>query len=119
MDYKECEQCPGYCCMYNDAICTPLTLVDIQRISKHLKIQIENFVKMFVSVTRGVCKYEGVPNAMGHFKTHYRACPFLRQGLCGIHSVKPKACSEAKPYPLGDIPCAEWHKVHLGWLPCY
>lgn len=102
--------------MSTSSIRTPLTDADIVRIAKHLKIPINRFIQYFVVLTHGACHYEHAPSAMAHIKTD-GPCPFLRQGLCGINDVKPKACSEEVPMPLDDkISCAEWHKSRIGWL---
>ena len=116
MEYEECESCPGYCCISTNTIHTPLTDDDILRIAKHLKVPLNEFVDRFVVRTNKV-RYAYAPNAHAHFKTN-SACPFLRQGLCGINSVKPQACREEKPMQLSDtISCAAWHKARVGlWV---
>lgn len=102
--------------MSTEYLLTPLTDEDILRIAKHLHISRDHFIANFVVQTNGRMNYAGAPNARAHIKSA-AACPFLRQGLCGINSVKPKACQEEKPVPLdARIPCAEWHKARIGWL---
>ena len=116
MEYKECKKCPGYCCMMNDGLRTPVTDEDIVRIADYLQIPIDNFVRDFIVRTHGRLHYENAPTAMAHIRA-LRVCPFLRQGLCGINSVKPKACQAEKPASLvPSLNCAEWHKLRLGWL---
>ena len=114
MEYRECERCPGYCCMSNGTLSTPLTIEDIARIANHLRIPIEDFVHNFVKVTPRAF-YTNVPNAQACFKTT-GPCPFLRGGLCGVNKVKPEACRDEKPMPFGEITCAEWHKARVGWI---
>jgi Fe-S-cluster containining protein len=106
--------------MSDGTLTTPLTLDDIARIAKHLRTSIEDFVKNFVVVTPKLI-YENAPAAKAHFKTA-GPCPFLRQGLCGINSVKPQACRDEVPTSFGEfgefseVTCATWHKARIGWL---
>ena len=102
--------------MSTSEIHTPLTDSDITRIAKYLQIPLDRFLNDFVVITRGRMRYDNTPNAIGHMRTT-AACPFLRQGLCGINAVKPQACREEKPTALSDtISCSDWHKMRVGWL---
>lgn len=101
--------------MSSGTLSTPLTLDDIARIAKHLRITIEDFIQYFVVATPRMI-YENAPAAKARFKTE-GPCPFLRQGLCGIHSVKPQACREERPVALCEgVTCAMWHKARIGWI---
>ena len=114
MEYKECKKCPGYCCISDDTLRTPLTNDDINRIAAHLKIPFDRFMREFVVSTRGKMQYDNAPNAIAHIKT-LGPCPFLRSGLCVINKVKPQMCKDAKPVHINDtVSCAEWHKNRLG-----
>lgn len=115
-EYKECESCPGYCCITNSpTYTTPLTNDDINKIAAYLKIPLDRFMREFVVLTRGQKIYDGAPDAIAHLKT-LGSCPFLRSGLCGINDVKPLACVEAKPVQFGNVTCEMWYK-QLAGLP--
>jgi Fe-S-cluster containining protein len=114
-EYKECESCPGYCCISNSELHTPLTNADIIRIAKYLKVPLERFVRDYVVLTLGRIIYNSAPGAIAHFKT-LGPCPFLSSGLCAINEVKPQACSDAKPIHIDNrVSCAEWYKSRLGF----
>jgi Fe-S-cluster containining protein len=113
---REREGCPGYCCMTNSSLSTLLLDSDITTIANHLEIPHDQFITKFVILTNEKIRYEYLPNARAHIRAA-AACPFLRQGQCRIHRVKPKACRDERPTALNDnISCAEWHKVRLGWM---
>jgi Fe-S-cluster containining protein len=113
MEFKECQSCPGYCCVSNSVVSTPLTEEDIIRISKYFKTPIDIFRQNFVVYTKRKIGYASAPDAVAHIRSR-SACPFLRQGLCGINHVKPKACREMKPLHLKGISCADWHRMRVG-----
>jgi Fe-S-cluster containining protein len=117
MEYKECERCFGYCCISSPSHrYTALTEVDIRAIAKHLRIPLERFREEYVVETPEALMYDHAPFARAHIKRLPSSpCPFLRSGLCGINSVKPEICRNAKPVPLmGDVTCAMWNKVRAG-----
>lgn len=113
--YNECERCAGYCCISGEGLRTPLTPDDIIRIAHHLRMPTGDFIDSFVALTKGRMQYGGNPQAVGHFK-QIGPCPFLRQGSCGIQSVKPQSCCDAKLIRIDSrVSCAEWHKARRGW----
>jgi Fe-S-cluster containining protein len=116
-EYKICNACSGYCCMLSEGLGTPVTTLDIERIAKYFGIPVEKFRNEFIKLSKGRISYEDTPDAVGQIRGQI-CCPFLRQGRCGINSVKPKACKEYVPTPLdnGRISCADWHKARLGWM---
>jgi len=102
--------------MRDERVYTPLTQGDITRIAKYLNMSEEEFIMRFVALSLGRMFYEGAPEAIGCLKGG-GACPFLRQGLCGINPVKPKICKEYVPKALDAyITCAMWHKARLSWM---
>jgi Fe-S-cluster containining protein len=115
MEFKECKSCPGWCCVRNDLLFTPLTAEDIERIAAYFNIPLDKFIASFVVLNKGrrTRHYRSAPDAVGHLK-YSGPCHFLRQGLCGINSVKPKACREMKPRRLKGITCAEWSRMQVG-----
>jgi Fe-S-cluster containining protein len=114
--FKECESCPGYCCIGSkETPAVPLTNDDINRIAEYFKMPIDKFVNDFVALSHGRIRYGGASiDAIGHIK-FAGACMFLRQGLCGIQDVKPYACRAQKPNSFGDVTCRMWHKMRLGY----
>jgi Fe-S-cluster containining protein len=103
--------------MLGEKLGTPVTQTDIEHIAKYFKIPIEKFTQEFITLSHGKIFYEDSPDAVGQIRGSV-CCPFLRQGRCGINSVKPKACKEYVPqnFDNGRISCADWHKARLGWM---
>jgi Fe-S-cluster containining protein len=117
MEFKECRGCPGYCCFHNFSLATPVTSADIDRISKHLNVPVDQFIANFVVLNNGPRKmlYEDAPDAVGHFKNERPYCLFLKEGLCKINSAKPRACRDQTPVHIGGgITCGEYHRVRAG-----
>jgi Fe-S-cluster containining protein len=113
-EFNECKTCFGYCCIGDATHYTPLTREDVTRIANYFRIPRQRFIDTYVVLTHGKIKYELSPTASAHLRFN-RPCMFLRQGLCGIHSVKPEACSAAKPRPTaGDVTCKMWNQMRSG-----
>ncbi len=76
---NECDSCLNCldCCSSKDII---ITTKDIERISKHLKLSIDDFIKTKLRKTE--TKY--------YFKNE--SCEFLSNNGCSIYNVRPTTC---------------------------
>ncbi|MCD1293458.1 YkgJ family cysteine cluster protein [Methanocella sp. CWC-04] len=91
-DFK-CRMC-GLCCKRQKVVL--LTVYDIFRLSGHLGIKPEEFFKKY-------CIKSDKFNEEGRLRIFLRSqggCPFLKDNMCSIHSVKPMVCSQNPFYYL-------------------
>ena len=94
----DCTRCPGYCCSYPVIV---LTKRDIERIARHLKIDVESAIAQY-------CRAEhGYKRIMNRKDDEYfgRICHFFdsEQRNCTIYEARPATCRD---YP-GDR-CGSW-----------
>ena len=93
-EYKECQDCGGYCCSGFGTPCG-LDEEDVKRIADGLEIPLARFKQEYVI---DITLTEEKPYV---FKQG-RPCRFWTQGRCGIHAFKPKGCTSWKPYSHSD-----------------
>ncbi|CAJ38172.1 YkgJ family cysteine cluster protein [Methanocella arvoryzae] len=101
----KCECC-GLCCRRDPYYA--VSLLDIQNISMGLGLQPGEFFRRYCDVvtTPGGFRYAVILAPDG--------CPFLKDGLCGIHQVKPIGCwvfPESSLLPVRDL------KKHVNAIP--
>ncbi|OPY26216.1 MAG: Flagellin N-methylase [Methanocella sp. PtaU1.Bin125] len=90
----QCKQC-GSCCKSDSMI--PLTLDDIFRIADFLDLGPDEFMSRYCTeVSHG----NSVP--MPYLKRE-NGCPFLDDGLCSIHFVKPLLCKYMPSTMFGSL----------------
>jgi len=90
-DAFTCKKC-GICCKKQKVVL--LTLYDIFRLSEKLGLRPNEFFRRYCIKSR---KF----NEEGLKRLYLRAeggCPFLRDGLCSVHDVKPVVCARAPFY---------------------
>lgn len=101
----QCECC-GLCCRRDPYYA--VSLLDIRNISIGLGLQPKEFFNRFCDVvtTPGGFRYSAILAPDG--------CPFLKDGLCSIHIVKPIGCwvfPESSLLPVRDL------KKHVNAIP--
>ncbi len=90
----QCKQC-GCCCKSDSLI--PLTLDDIFRIADFLDLCPDEFLSRYCTE---VCHGNSVP--MPYLKRE-SGCPFLDDGLCSVHFVKPLLCKYMPSTMFGGL----------------
>lgn len=87
----KCKQCKAKCC---SIFVIHVDIDDVIRISKYLKLSIDQFIGRFISKNK--LKYKKLNNE--------DYCIFIDPDtyLCMIHKVKPKICNEFK--------CQRWEE---------
>jgi len=93
----ECKCC-GLCCKRDPYYA--VSLLDIERISDGLGLRPDDFFYRYCSVviTPGGFRYSAIMAPEG--------CPFLKDTLCGIHSIKPIGCRvfpESSMLPVSEL----------------
>jgi len=91
----QCKQC-GACCRSDSMI--PLTLDDVFRIADFLDLEPDEF---FARYCTEVPVGSSVP--MAYLKRE-GGCPFLEDGLCAVHFVKPLLCRYMPSTIFGSVP---------------
>ncbi len=91
-------KCCGLCCRRDPYYA--VSLLDIQNISMGLSLMPNEFFSLYCDVvtTPGGFRYSVILAPDG--------CPFLKEGLCGIHLVKPIGCwvfPESSLLPVNDL----------------
>lgn len=79
----DCTKCAN-CCKVLGIV---LNELDIERISKHLKLTKEEFISKYLVKNDNELKIKQLP------------CPFLKDNNCSIYEIRPKTCRE---YPNLD-----------------
>ena len=99
-------KCCGLCCRRDPYYA--ISLLDIQNISMGLGLRPEIFFSKYCEIvtTPGGFRYSAILAPDG--------CPFVKEGLCGIHFVKPIGCwvfPESSLLPVTDL------KKHVNAIP--
>jgi uncharacterized protein len=91
----QCKQC-GSCCKSDSMI--PLTLDDVFRIADFLDLEPDEFFIRY-------CTEVGIGNSvpMAYLRRD-NGCPFLEDGLCSVHFVKPLLCKYMPSTIFGSLP---------------
>lgn len=90
-----CTQCGECCRNRHDILLSPY---DLFRIAGFLKENISSVIEKYCEVYIG--QDSRLPVVRAKPKIHQAVCPFLRNGKCSIHAVKPAVCAL---FPLGRI----------------
>lgn len=118
-EFKECEDCFGYCCAAFSF--TPLTKEDIARLADFFDLSVETFRERFVkpdtaydtAYLRQLDKAHGEDRPF-ELKFGGKPCIFWTMGQCGVHEVKPSACANYCPSEHYDndekLSCPAYHK---------
>jgi Fe-S-cluster containining protein len=101
----ECQQGCTNCCTQQGFVY--LTEADLTRIAKHLRMTPAEFERRYVYRTKRRLRLR-VPRHV--------QCPFLRDGGCSIHSVKPVQCRIFPFWPELVDDKREWRKT-AAWCP--
>lgn len=100
----DCSKCPAWCCTYPNIF---VTQRDIERIAKHLKMDVEDAKSKFTRMSKDYDK-----PIMRHKKDKYfdTACRFLDQKTrrCTIYEARPHGC---RTYPGGR--CGYWEFLKI------
>lgn len=91
----QCKQC-GSCCKSDSMM--PLTLDDIFRMADFLDLEPDEFFARYCAEV--CCAGSSVP--MPYLKRE-TGCPFLEDGLCSIHFVKPLLCKSMPSTLFGSL----------------
>lgn len=87
-EFADCSTC-GICCLYDDV---PLITMDINSITKGLKISNDDFIKQYTQ--------ESSDNTISNIMMN-QPCSFLKDNRCIIYPHRPMTCQW---YPLYFIP---------------
>jgi hypothetical protein len=90
-----CTRC-GRCCRDRDDVL--LTPLDLFKIANHLNMKIGEVMEQFCDCYEG--QNSKIPVVRIKPKSYQQTCPFLKKGICQIHSVKPTICAL---FPLGRM----------------
>ncbi len=94
-----CKRCGAWCCRgFNyETWFVRYSLWDLWRISRRLGLSLSMFVEKFVHlIDQGAY-------AVPVIRAYEGSCPFLRNGVCTIHDVKPIACRVFPVRPPGQV----------------
>jgi hypothetical protein len=86
----ECAMC-GRCCACQDLV--QLTAFEMFRLASNLEMAPTQFYDKYCELTATNLN----PSPHLYIRTANGACPFLRDGRCGVYEVRPYAC---KAYPM-------------------
>jgi uncharacterized protein len=84
----DCLKCPAYCCSYDDIL---ITITDLKRIAKHLKIPFAKAKKLYTRTTDGKLYLKEKKDK--HFG---QICVFVHSvaRICTLYNHRPKVCRD-------------------------
>ena len=86
----ECAMC-GRCCASQDLV--RISAYELYRLASHVKMEPAAFFDKYCALTATSLD----PSRHLYIRTSGGACPFLKDGKCGVYEARPYAC---KAYPM-------------------